>query len=212
MSFNIDRLSEVGLSTTDACVLDYVLDEVHDSSERVLCVLKNAEQLHCVTAELERQRGATSFPFDDGRIGFTAAAFTERDVSITRNPPFRGEIWWVTPSWFNENYRGQGQVLYLRRFYGIYCFGGAELTAGRLIRARTIVKDGGILQGSSMSEFAAYITHRENILTNLDRLLGLVSPLPKETADVTTVLSPPEETEYVVSKELMSFIDSFKVI
>lgn len=201
MSFNIDRLSEVGLSTTDACVLDYVLDEVHDSSERVLCVLKNAEQLHCVTAELERQRGATSFPFDDGRIGFTAAAFTERDVSITRNPPFRGEIWWVTPSWFNENYRGQGQVIYLRRFYGIYCFGGAELTAGRLIRARTIVKDGGILQGSSMSEFAAYI-----------RLLGLVSPLPKETADVTTVLSPPEETEYVVSKELMSFIDSFKVI
>lgn len=151
MSFNIDRLSEVGLSTTDACVLDYVLDEVHDSSERVLCVLKNAEQLHCVTAELERQRGTTSFLFDDGRIGFTAAAFTERDVSITRNPPFRGEIWWVTPSWFNENCRG-------RRFSGIYCFGGAELTEGRLIRARTIVKDGGILQGSSMSEFAAYIT------------------------------------------------------
>lgn len=82
-------------------------------------------------------------------------------------------------SFNNENYRGQGQVLYL---------------------------------SSSMSEFAAYITHRENILTNLDRLLGLVSPLPKETADVTTVLSPPEETEYVVSKELMSFIDSFKVI
>lgn len=205
MSFNIDRLSEVGLSATDACVLDYVLDAVHDSSERVLCVLKNAEQLHCVTSELERQREATSFLFDDGRIGFTAAAFTERDVFITRNPPFRGEIWWVTPSWFNENYRG-------RRFSGIYCFGGAELTAGRLIRARTIVKDGGILQGSSMSEFAAYITHWENILTNLDMLLGLVSPLPKETADVTTVLSPPEETEYVVSKELMSFIDSFKVI
>ena len=198
MSFNIDRLSEVGLSTTDACVLDYVLDDVHDSSERVLCVLKNAEQLHCVTSELEIQRGATSFLFDDGRIA-------ERDVYITRNPPFRGEIWWVTPSWFNENYRG-------RRFSGIFCFGGAELTAGRLIRARTMVKYGGILQGSSMSEFAAYITHLENTLTNLDRLLGLVSPLPKETTDVTTVLSPPEETEYVVSKELMSFIDSFKVI
>ena len=205
MSFNIDRLSDVGLSPTDACVLDYVLDDVHDSSERVLCVLKNAEQLHCVTSELERQRGDTSFLFDDGRIGFTAAPFAERDVYITRNPPFRGEIWWVTPSWFNENYRG-------RRFSGIYCFGGAELTAGSLVKARTIVKDGGIIQGSSMSEFAAYITHGENILTNLDRLLGLVSPVPKETADVTTVLSPPKETEYVVSKELMSFIDSFKVI
>ena len=194
MSFNIDRLSEVGLSDTDACVLDYVLDEVHNSSESVLCVLKNAEQLHCVTSELERQRGATTYLFDNGRIGITATAFTERNVFITRNPPFRGEIWWVTPSWFSENCRG-------RRFSGIYCFGGTELTAGRLIRARTIVKDGGILQGSSMSKFAAYITDIENTLTNLDRLLSLVSPL-----------SPPKETEYVVSKELMSFIDSFKVI
>lgn len=205
MSFDIDRFSEVGLSTTDACVLNYVLDEVRDGSESVLCVLKNAEQIHCVMSELERQRGATSFLFDDGRIGFTAASFTDRDVFITRNPPFRGEIWWVTPSWFNENRRG-------RRFSGIYCFGGTELTAGRLIRARTIVKNGGILQGSSMSELAAYITDIENTLTNLDRLLGLVSPSPIETADVTTVLSPPKETEYVVSKELMSFIDSFKVI
>lgn len=198
MSFNIDRLSEVGLSTTDACVLDYVLDEVHDSSERVLCVLKNAEQLHCVTAELERQRGATSFPFDDGRIGFTAAAFTERDVFITRNPPFRGEIWWVTPSWFNENYRG-------RRFYGIYCFGGAELTAGRLIRARTIVKDGGILQGGYISESAAYITEMEE---DLRKMLEVASIQRKSES----TSSPPIETEYVVSEELMNFIDSFKVI
>ena len=198
VSFNIDRLSEVGLSTTDACVLDYVLDEVHDSSERVLCVLKNAEQLHCVTAELERQRGATSFPFDDGRIGFTAAAFTERDVFITRNPPFRGEIWWVTPSWFNENYRG-------RRFYGIYCFGGAELTAGRLIRARTIVKDGGILQGGYISESAAYITEMEE---DLRKMLEVASIQRKSES----TSSPPIETEYVVSEELMNFIDSFKVI
>ena len=198
MSFNIDRLSEVGLSTTDACVLDYVLDEVHDSSERVLCVLKNAEQLHCVTAELERQRGATSFPFDDGRIGFTAAAFTERDVFITRNPPFRGEIWWVTPSWFNENYRG-------RRFYGIYCFGGAELTVGRLIRARTIVKDGGILQGGYISESAAYITEMEE---DLRKMLEVASIQRKSES----TSSPPIETEYVVSEELMNFIDSFKVI
>lgn len=198
MSFNIDRLSEVGLSTTDACVLDYVLDEVHDSSERVLCVLKNAEQLHCVTSEIERQRGATTYLFDDGRIGITATAFTDRNVFITRNPPFRGEIWWVTPSWFDENCKGQ-------RFYGIYCFGGTELTEGRLIKARTIVKDGGIAQGSFVSELAAYVTEMEE---DLRKMLEVASIQRKSES----TSSPPIETEYVVSEELMNFIDSFKVI
>lgn len=198
MSFNIDRLSEVGLSTTDACMFDYVLDRFQDSSESVLCVLKNAEQLHCVASEFERQRGVTSFLFDEGRIGFTAISFIERNVFITRNPPSRGEIWWVTPSWFSESRRGQ-------KFYRMYCLGGAELTAESLIKARTIVKDGDIAQGGYISESAAYITEMEE---NLRKMLEVASIQRKSES----TSSPPIETEYVVSEELMNFIDSFKVI